>query len=94
MDMHLTPDVAAFHAVLARLSPDDRARVDAAAGPAAQKAAEAAPHWDFEMPAKAVDAFLGAEASDEVRRGLIAAWALQLPDRVAAMALPAEVMAL
>ena len=42
MDMHLTPDVAAFHAVLARLSPDDRARVDAAAGLAAQKAAEAA----------------------------------------------------
>ena len=94
MDMHLTPDVAVFHAVLARLSPDDRARVDAVAGPAAYKAAEAAPHWDFEMPAKAVDALLGADASDDVRRGLVAAWALQLPDRAAAMNLPAEVMVL
>lgn len=73
MDMHLTPDVAAFHAVLARLSPGDRARVDAAVIPAAQKAAETAPHWDFEMPAKAVDALLGADASDNVRRGLVAA---------------------
>ncbi|WP_295218227.1 hypothetical protein [uncultured Brevundimonas sp.] len=94
MDMHLTPDVAAFHAVLARLSPENRSRVDAAVIPAAQKAAEAAPHWDFEMPAKAVDALLGSDASDDVRRGLVAAWALQLPDRAAAMNLPAEVMAL
>jgi hypothetical protein len=94
MDMHLTPDVAAFHAVLARLSPEDRARVDAAVAPAALKAAEAAPHWDFEMPAKAVDAFLEPAASNDVRRGLVAAWALQLPDRALAMKLPAEVMAL
>ena len=94
MDMHLTPDVAAFHAVLNRLSPEDRARVDAAAAPAAERAAEAAPHWDFERPAKMVDAVLGPDASNNVRRGLVAAWALQLPDRASAMALPAEVMAL
>jgi len=94
MDLHLTPDVAAFQAVLARLSADDWARVDAASLAAAAKAAEAAPHWDFEMPAKAVDAVLGAGVSDEVRRGLIASWALQLPDRVAAMGLPPEVLAL
>jgi len=94
MDMHLTPDVAAFHAVLAKLSPEDRACVDAAAGPAVGRAAEAAPHWDFEMPAKAVDALLGAGVSDDVRRGLVAAWMLQLPDRVEAMNLPAEVTAL
>lgn len=94
MDMHLTPDVAAFHAVLARLSAEDRLRVDAAVEPATLKAVEAAPHWDFEAPAKAVDDLLGPDASDDVRRGLVAAWALQLPDRARAMALPAEVMAL
>ena len=94
MDLHLTPDVSAFQAVLARLSPEDRARVDAAVEPAAVRAAEAAPHWDFEMPAKAVDGLLGQGVSDDVRRGLVAAWALGLPDRVKAMALPAEVLAL
>ena len=93
MDMHLTPEVAAFQAVLARLSDTDRARVEATMGPAAEAAVEAAPHWDFEMPAKRVDAVLG-DASDAVRRGLVAAWALQLPDRTAALHLPAEVMAL
>ena len=92
--MHLTPDVAAFQAVLARLSPEDRGRVEAAAVPAAARAAEAAPHWDFEMPAKAVDGLLGEGASDDVRRGLIATWMLQLPDRAAALALPAQVTAL
>jgi hypothetical protein len=94
MDLHLTPDVAAFQAVLARLSPSDWAHVDAAMEPAAAKAAEAAPHWDFEMPARAVDAVLGASASDAVRRGLIASWALRLPDRVATLALPPEVLSL
>lgn len=94
MDMHLTPDVAAFQSVLAQLSPEDRARADAAAVPAAAEAARVAPHWDFEMPAKAVDQLLGPEASDDVRRGLIAAWALGLGERAAALNLPAEVMAL
>lgn len=94
MDMHLTPDIAAFQAVLDGLSPESRARVGAAAGPAAAKAAEAAPHWDFEMPAKAVDEFLGAHASDDVRRGLVATWALGLNERAAALRMPAEVMAL
>lgn len=94
MDMHLTPDVAAFQAVLAQLSPEDRARVDAAAVPAAAKAAEAASHWDFEMPAKAVDQLLGPDESDDVRRGLVAAWALGLGERASALNLPAEVMAL
>lgn len=46
------------------------------------------------MPAKAVDAVLGTETSDDVRRGLVAGWMLQLPDRVAALDLPAAVMAL
>ena len=54
--------------MLARLSPDDRARVEAAAGPAAEDAGQAAPHWDFEAPAKAVEAVLGAGASDEMKR--------------------------
>lgn len=94
MDLHLPPDVAAFQSVLAGLSSEDWARVDAAAETAAVRAAEAALHWDFERPAKAVDAVLGPDASDDVRRGLIATWALQLSDRVAAMALPPEVLVL
>ena len=38
MDLHLTSDVAAFQAVLARLSPSDWAHIDAAMEPAAAKA--------------------------------------------------------
>ena len=94
MDMQPSSHQAVFEAVLARLAPQDRARVDALAASAAAKAAEAAPHWDFEMPAKAVDALLGPETSDDVRRGLVAAWMLQLPSRVATLQLPAAVTAL
>lgn len=94
MDMQPSPHQAVFEAVLVRLAPQDRARVDALAASAAAKAAEAAPHWDFEMPAKAVDALLGPETSDDVRRGLVAAWMLQLPGRVATLDLPAAVTAL
>ncbi|MCV0416086.1 MAG: hypothetical protein K5831_14555 [Brevundimonas sp.] len=91
MDMQPSSHQPVFEGVLARLSPQDRARVDAMAAPAAAKAAEAASHWDFEMPAKAVDAALGAETSDDVRRGLVAAWMLQLPGRVTALELPPAV---
>lgn len=94
MDMQPSSHQPVFEGVLARLSPQDRARVDSLAAPAAAKAAETASHWDFEMPAKAVDAVLGTETSDDVRRGLVAAWMLQLPDRVAALDLPAAVTAL
>ena len=94
MDMPPVTPASAFQTVLARLSPEDRARVEAAAGPAAEGAAEAAPHWDFEAPAKAVDTVLGAGASDEMKRGLIAFWALGLPERAAALRMPDEVMTL
>lgn len=94
MDMQPSSHQAVFEAVLARLAPQDRARVDAVAASAAAKAAEAAPHWDFEMPAKAVDALLGPETSDDVRRGLVAAWMLQLLGRVTTLDLPAAVTAL
>src|SRR5690606_9416785 len=89
----LTPEqIAAFNRVLDRLSPEDRARVEALAGPAAEAAAGAAAHWDFCLPATTVDGLIGdgpdQEASAELRRGLIARWGLELPGRVAAEALP------
>ncbi|MGH7027386.1 hypothetical protein [Brevundimonas sp.] len=91
----LTPEqIAAFRRVLDRLTPEDRARGDALAGPAAAAAAAAASHWDFCLPATAVDGLIGDgpanEATAEVRRGLIARWALALPERVAALALPPQ----
>lgn len=94
MDMHLTPNIAAFQSVLARLNDKDRALVDAMVVPAAEAAIKTAAHWDFEMPSKAVDALLGDGVSDDARRGLVAAWMLQLPDRADREKLPAEVMAL
>ncbi|AYG94070.1 hypothetical protein D8I30_01885 [Brevundimonas naejangsanensis] len=88
-----TEQTAAFERSLSRLSPADRTRVEALKDPAARAAAEAAPHWDFGLPARTVDALLGAEANDDQRRGLIAAWALELPDRIAAERLPQPVLA-
>lgn len=88
------PHRAAFEAVLDRLTPADRVRVESLVSLAAERAAEAAPHWDFAAPAKAVDVLLGPDGSDAVRRGLIAAWMLELPRRVEAMDLPASVTAL
>lgn len=95
----LTPEqIAAFNRVLDRLSPEDRARVEALAGPAAEAAAGAAAHWDFCLPATTVDGLIGdgpeQEASAELRRGLIARWGLELPGRVAAEALPTACLGL
>lgn len=93
--MKLTPEqTAAFRRVLDRLTPEEGARVEALAGPAAEAAAAAAPHWDFCLPATAVDGLIGDgpghDATAELRRGLIARWALELPGRVAALALPPQ----
>ena len=43
--------LAAFEAVLARVSPDDRARLHGLKEAAADAAAASAPHWDFDQPA-------------------------------------------
>ena len=85
----------AFHAVLARLSPEDAAAVEALAPFAARDAAVAAPHWNFDLPSHAADAVLegyfGDRLSDAHRRALVALWALELPQRAAAETLPPEV---
>ncbi|HRO32276.1 MAG TPA: hypothetical protein PLQ03_02575 [Brevundimonas sp.] len=92
MDMQITPPAARFQAVLSRLKPVELAAVQAAAEPAAQAAAAAAAHWDFSLPAARVDQVLGQDASDVVRRGLIAHWALTTPERAAAAGMPPAVM--
>jgi hypothetical protein len=95
----LAPDhAAAFRAVLARLSPDDTAAVEALAPFAARDAAVAAPHWNFDLPSHAAEAALaahfGERLTDAHRRALVAVWALELPQRAAAEQLPPEVHAL
>ncbi len=94
MDTLSASQIAAFARVLDRLSPTDRARVEVMAPHAARAAAAAAPHWNFDLPAHAVDELLGADGTDDVRRGLIAFWAMELPGRVAAEDLPDEVLVL
>ncbi|MFC0632972.1 hypothetical protein [Brevundimonas balnearis] len=95
----LAPDhIAAFRAVLAELSPEDAAAVEAIAPFAARDAAAAAPHWNFDLPGHAAEAALQAHFGDGLtdahRRALVAFWALELPGRAAAEDLPPEVHAL
>ena len=92
----LTPaHIAAFEAVLARVSPDDRARLHALKDGAADAAAAAAPHWDFDQPAhraeEALQAAFGSALTDAHRRALVALWALEMPARVPAADLPPAV---
>src|SRR5690606_27416837 len=93
----LTPaQTAAFEAVLNRVSPDDRARLNALADSAAAAAAASAPHWDFDPPGhraeEALTSAFGAALTDDHRRALVALWALQMPVRVPAAAMPPLVM--
>jgi hypothetical protein len=92
MDTQSTNPAEAFQSVLDTLSAEERARVRSVQEAAARAAEAAAPHWDFELPAKAVDGVLGHDATDALRRGLIAAWALELPLRAASLNLPTAVM--
>lgn len=88
----LTPaHVEAFRAVRDRLSPTDRLRVDAASVEAVDPARAAASHWNFDLPAHAADTALGSDATDDMRRALVATWALEMPERIAATHLPVEV---
>jgi hypothetical protein len=92
MDMRPNPVEASLHAVIARMSDADRARVDAAIEPAAARATAASTHWNFDLPAQEVDAVLGEGATDDARRGLIAVWTHGLMDRARAAGLPQAVM--
>lgn len=84
--------IAAFNAVRARLTAEERTRVDIASVEAMGPAVAAAPHWNFDLPAHAADKALGEGATDAMRRALVATWALELPGRAARAALPGEVM--
>lgn len=88
----------AFRAVAARVSRADRVRLEALKDAAAHAAAASAPHWDFDQPShRAEEALAGAfgpALNDDHRRALVALWAQELPGRIAAEALPAEVHAL
>ncbi|MBB5744747.1 hypothetical protein [Brevundimonas variabilis] len=91
MDFLTHAHIEAFQAIRNRLNDVDRDRVDAASVEALDPARAAAHHWNFELPAHAADAALGSDATDDMRRALIATWALEMPERVAAENLPVEV---
>jgi hypothetical protein len=94
MDFLIPAHIAAFQAIRNRLCDADRDRVDAASVEALDPAKAAAIHWNFDLPAHAADAALGSDATDDMRRALIATWALEMPERVAAENLPVEVLEL
>lgn len=98
MDL-LTPEqIAAFEAVLGRVSADDRGRLHALKEEAAAAAEASAPHWDFDQPAhraeEALQVAFGDALSDDHRRALVALWALEMPARVPAADLPPAVLEL
>lgn len=94
MDMLTRSQVSAFQAVRHRLCPSDRDRVDAASVEAVYPAKASAGHWNFDLPCEAADAALGASATDDMRRALVATWALELAQRATDAKLPPDVMGL
>ncbi len=94
MDMLTQSQASAFQAVRNRLSHSDRDRVDAASVEAVYPAKASASHWNFDLPAEAADAALGGGATDDMRRALVATWALELAQRATDAELPPEVMEL
>lgn len=98
METLTSAQIVAFEAVLARVSPEDRARLHALSGPAAAAAEASAPHWDFDQPGRRAEEALteafGAALTDDHRRALVALWALEMPARVPAAGMPNAVMAL
>ena len=86
--------VAAFKAVRDRLSAEERTRVDIASVEAVDQAKASASHWNFDLPSHAADVALGDDATDDMRRALVATWALELPGRAKQAALPGEVVEL
>jgi len=87
-------NIEAFKAVRNRLDAAALTRVDIASVEAVDKAQAAASHWNFDLPSHAADLALGEDATDEMRRALVATWALELPGRAVAADLPPEVMEL
>lgn len=98
MDILTPAQIAAFEAVLGRVSPDDRARLHALKDQVAAAAEASAPHWDFDQPAhraeEALQASFGPALTDDHRRALVALWALEMPARVPAADLPPAVLEL
>jgi hypothetical protein len=96
------PSLEPFARLREDLDQHTRARVEWAADAGEAMALQAAQHWDFNAPAAAADSALrrgeAAEgdphALDELRRALVARWALDLPARLARLNLPPEVLAL
>ena len=84
--------IEAFKAVRDRLSADERTRVDIASVEAVDPAKASASHWNFDLPSHAADVALGEDATDAMRRALVATWALELPGRIVAADLPGEVV--
>lgn len=92
----LTPEQTDdLHLTLAALPLHVRERLEELLPEATVAAIEAAPHWDFELCAKRVDALIGIGPEDEItgalRRGMIASWLLELPRRIASYNLPPKV---
>lgn len=98
MDLLTPAQIAAFEAVLGRVSADDRARLHALKEAAAAAAEASAPHWDFDQPAhraeEALRAVFGDALTDDHRRALVSIWALEIPARVPAAELPPAVLEL
>lgn len=95
----LTPQqIQALHGVIERLNSQDSDRLVAIIDQAEEAAIIARPHWDFELAAKAVDEVIGTAFDDtatyDLRRAMIARWALDLPDRYGQMNLPRQVQEL
>jgi hypothetical protein len=93
LDALSSSQTAALQAVIQRLSPAEQDRVEALALPTAEVATEASRSGCFGAAAETIDKVLGPEASGDLRRGLIARWACELPGRVAAQNLPPEILA-
>lgn len=86
--------ISLFKNVLLRLSPQERGFVEATSVRAGLAAARAAGHRQYGRPADQVTKVIGERVSADVCRGLVAVWALELPERVEAEALPTAVLEL
>ncbi len=90
--------IAAFEAVFNKVPVEDRARLRALKDAAAAAAVAAAPHWDFDQPGHCAEEALaeafGLALTDDLRRALVALWALEMPARIQAADLPDAVLEL
>ena len=91
MEMLSPAQVEAFKGVQQRLAPDLLYRVLTASVEAIRPAYASASHWNFDLPSHAADEALGPDATDAMRRALVATWVLEMGERVAEAKLPVEV---